>query len=259
MRYLLLTKILATFFFSYSQYRVDDIKVSIEGLNREYEAKFKESLPTLVKSLNSQSVSPHLSGLELQVNYDGKKLNFIRLSVEVDPAKLFSDGQYYKHHFSYIEYGDGFSVYLIHELFEAISEYKFEIARTGSSLNLEIMSFLNAVKLKDELGNWVVFYSSNERNSRGFFPYHFYGRVDFSVDGVKMEHKPSNFRGFDELKFLWTDSLEGLGGEPTSSFTYLSSLINLTIDQFTISIIERHLTWIQPQINRNSQIRLSLL
>lgn len=207
---------------SYGQFTSNDIKIEINGLSEEYEQKFRTAAKQIPELLNKLDITSKIKPLTLEVTYEDSEVNYIRFIANFNPDSVFSEWKYKQHQRSMQTYGDGgVSVFLIHELFSVLTEFKVTAAREGYSVDTEIIGFDNVVRLVNKKKDWVQFYSYNDMNSYGFFETNFYNQVHFKISNIDYELESNNYRALSQMKFFWAGKTTGLDGKPTPSYHFL--------------------------------------
>ncbi|MDD3286150.1 MAG: hypothetical protein PHI14_01485 [Bacteroidales bacterium] len=129
--------------------------------------------------------------------------------------------------------GVGISVLLQHEILNAITEYKFSVARKDWSLDKRIFEFTNAVTLTKSNGDKAMFSGYNYQMSNGSFPFAFYKDVKLKINGKYMQAVTDNYNALNEYAFFNWGETTGMDGKRNASY-YLSEFFKPTKEEQAI-------------------------
>lgn len=206
---------------SFSQFTQDDISIKVENFNTETSDKFKAQLPRFHEILNTYKISESIKPLALTVRFGENGGSFIRASFDFSPEQIYSEGKYKQHKHRLDSYGSGgVSVLIIDELFNAISEYKWLVARNGYSIDSRIIQITNVVMLNGKNDEKVLFYSENKLNSSGFIPFTFYNEATFKKGDNISAINGANVNALKHMKFFWPK--RSLGKDDSAAAAFLS-------------------------------------
>ncbi len=206
---------------SNAQFERLDVTDTIEGLSDEYEKKFRTYVFEVPELLNKYEVSTTIKPVKLHVFYS-EETSFIRITANFDSEEIFAESKYKQHQVSINRYHENvISVYLINELMSVISEYKMKVSKPGFSIDMDIMNFINAVRLVKENGDWVQFHSYNEIEAHGYFPFYYYSKVFFQIDGESYDLDALDINALNQLRIFGGHKLVGMDGKNTSYYHLL--------------------------------------
>jgi len=206
---------------SFGQFSDYDITITTNGLSEEYAARFKDNQikAALVSIMNQLQITHDIAPIKITVSYaDG--VGEVTAEINYDHAKIFAHSDYSSHNRQWSGWGKGISVYLEHQIFTALSQYKKSAATKGYSLDKDLINFGSAVKCKKANRDWVCFYAYNYFNSQGFYPYTFYNNAHISIAGKVYETETSNSKSLDEMKFFFVGKTTGIDGGKTGAYYF---------------------------------------
>lgn len=212
-----------------AQFKRLDVTDKIEGLSDEYEKKFRTYVFEVPELLNKYEVSTSIKPVNLHVFYS-KETQFVRLTANFDSEEIYAESKYKQHQQSISRHHENvISVYLINELMSVLSEYKMKVAKPGFSIDTDIMNFTNAVRLVNENGDWVQFHSYNEIEGHGYFPFYYYSKVFFQINGENYDIEALDINALNQLRIFGGHKVIGMDGKPTS-FVHLLEFFGLEIE-----------------------------
>jgi hypothetical protein len=174
----------------------------------------------LVTTFNQLHITSDIKPIKVQISYVNGEGD-VMVEFNYVHEKIFSeDSEYTNHNKNLSQWGKGISVYLEHQIFTALSQYKFEVARNGYSLEKELSEFESTIKLKKTNGDWIKFYARNYVNSQGFYPYNFYNNAHIQVGGKVYDIETSDTESLDDKKFFFVGKTTGLDGNKTSAYFF---------------------------------------
>lgn len=227
---------------SYSQISVSNVKVNTEGLSKEYANKFKDisNIQTFVSAWNKINIEYDVSLININVYYANNE-GLINVEIQYNPLKHFNIWKYKSHNDEMQMYGGvGISVLLQNEILNAITEYKFSVARKDWSLDKRIFEFINAVTLTKSNGDKAMFSGYNYQMSNGSFPFAFYKDVKLKINGKYMQAVTDNYNALNEYAFFNWEETTGMDGKRNASY-YLSEFFKPTKEEQAILDAEKKL------------------
>lgn len=169
--------------------------------------------------LNQLRITHDIAPIKITVSYaDGK--GEVTAEINYDHEKIFSNSEYSSHNRQWSSWGTGISVYLQHQIFTALSQYKKSVATKGYMMDKDLLKFGSTVKCKKTNGDWAEFYAYNYFNSQGFYPYTFYTNARMSIAGKLYETETSNTKPLTEMKFFMVGKTIGLDGSKTGAYYF---------------------------------------
>jgi hypothetical protein len=234
MKHKLLTSIILVLlsFKAFGLFTESDITITTKGIADKYAARFTDSKKkaALVSVLNELRITHDIAPIKITVTY-ADEVGEVIAEINYDNDKIFSNySDYSRHNRQWSRFGNGISVYLQHQIFTALSEYKRSVATSGYTMDKDLLKFGSTVKCKKANGDWVSFYAYNYFDSRGFYPYSFYKNVDISVAGKVYDTETSNTKTLDEMKFFMVGKTTGIDGGKTGAY-YFCKFFNMEIDK----------------------------
>lgn len=211
-----------TALFAQGQYLSSDFTIITKGLSESYASRFKESSKKeeLVNIFNQLNITHDIAPIKITILFEKNEGNVIA-EVNYDHNKiLLGDNDYSSHNERWSRYGKGTSVYLQHQIFTALSQYKKSVSTKGYSMDKELLKFTSTVKLKKATGDWISFYAYNYFNSQGFYPFTFYKNARLSVGGKIYEVETPNTKMLNEMKFFFVGKAIGLDGNKTGAYYF---------------------------------------
>ncbi|HBN06659.1 MAG TPA: hypothetical protein DD434_12870 [Bacteroidales bacterium] len=242
---------------SYSQISERNVKVNTEGLSKEYANKFKDisNIQTFVTAWNRNNIEYEVSLININVSYEDN-VGLINVEIQYNPLKHFNIWKYKSHNDEMQMYGGvGISVLLQNEILNAITEYKFSVARKDWSLDKRIFEFINAVTLTKSNGDKAMFSGYNYQMSNGSFPFAFYKDVKLKINGKYMQAVTDNYNALNEYAFFnWGETI-GMDGKRNASY-YLSEFFKPTKEEQAILDAEKKLEEEKEALKR-AEIRIT--
>ena len=210
-----------------AQFTADDFKIETVGLSDEYAARYKEDskIQELASGFNQLDITHDIAPIVLTVSYDEGEGN-VRAEINYDHEKLFTNSDLNAHNNRMRGWGKGISVYLQHQIFTALSQYKKSVATQGWTIDQDLIKFESSIKLKKSNGDWIYFYAFNYFDNRGFYPYTFYKNVHIQVGGKKYETETTNPQTLNEMKFFFVGKTAGIDGSKTGAY-YFCNFFNI--------------------------------
>jgi hypothetical protein len=215
---------------SFSQFSDHDIIITTKGLSEEYATRFRnnENKSTLISIMNQLRITHDIAPIKIIVSYaDGE--GEVTAEITYDHEKIFANSNYSSLNNQWSSWGKGISVYLEHQIFTALSQYKKSVARIGYSMDKDLLNFGSTIKCKKANGDWVCFYAYNRLDSKGFYPYTFYNNARIGIAGKVYDAETANSKSLDEMKFFFVGKTTGIDGTKTGAY-YFCKFFNLQID-----------------------------
>lgn len=209
-----------------SQFNTNNVTMTVTGINEEYENKFKDKLDVFIFELNDINIKPTITPLTIEVSYkDGE--GYINVIINYIHEDVFNpQTKYYSQNLQWSSWGKGISIWLIEEIFDAISYYKFEVAKKEWSLDKTIHDMTISVKLVNKNKDWVMFYAHNFLNNYGLYDWDFYKNVILYYNEKYYETKVIDYNSLEDRSFFFIDKEIELSGEKTGAY-YFSKFFNI--------------------------------
>lgn len=215
---------------SFSQFSDHDIIITTKGLSEEYATRFRnnENKSTLISIMNQLRITHDIAPIKIIVSYaDGE--GEVTAEITYDHEKIFANSDYSHLNNQWSRWGKGISVYLEHQIFIALSQYKKSVAQIGYSMDKDLLNFGSTVKCIKENGDWVCFYAYNRLDSKGFYPYKFYNNARIGIASKIYDTETTNFKSLDEMKFFFVGKTPGIDGTKTGAY-HFCKFFNVQID-----------------------------
>lgn len=224
---LTLTLLLLISINSFCQFTESDITITTKGLSEEFAHRFKDSKnkADLVSVLNQLSITHDIVPIKIIVTY-ANGAGDVTAEISYNHEKIFANSNYSSHNRQWSSWGTGISVYLQHQIFTALSQYKKSVATKGYLMYKDLLKFESTVKCKKSNGDYVNFYAYNYFNSQGFYPYTFYTNAHISIAGKVYETETSNTKTLTDMKFFMVGKTTGLDGGKTGA-SYFCKFFNV--------------------------------
>lgn len=215
---------------SFCQFTDSDITITTKGLSEEYAARFKDSenKAAFVSILNQLRITHDIAPIKIIVTYENGAGD-VTAEINYNHEKIFANSDYSSHNRQWSSWGKGISVYLQHQIFTALSQYKKSVATKGYMMDKDLLKFESTVKCKKINGDFVNFYAYNYLNSQGFYPYTFYKNVHISIAGKIYETETSNTKTLNDMKFFMVGKTTGLDGSKTGAY-YFCKFFNVEME-----------------------------
>ncbi len=206
---------------SYGQFSDYDIIITTKGLSEEYATRFKnnENKDALISVMNQLRITHDIAPIKIIVSYEDGE-GEVTAEITYDHDKVFANSDYSSLNSQWSKWGKGISVYLEHQIFTALSQYKRSVARIGYSMDKDLLNFVSTVKCKKANGDWVSFYAYNHFDSQGFYPYTFYNNARIGIAGKVYETETTNSKSLNEMKFFFVGKTTGIDGAKTGAFYF---------------------------------------
>lgn len=205
---------------AFSQISSSDIIVNVTGLSNEYSQKFKKSssIEAFVDVWN-RIVDYDASPIKINVNYNNNS-GWIMVAIPFNAATYANLDKYSRHNSQFVNIGArGVSVLLQSEVLTAITEYKFDVAREGWTIDNRIMEFKCAVSLVKSNGDILILSGYNYRNNRnGTYPYNLYTNAEMLINGKSIQTNTSNFKMLNDYNFFCLEPNVGMDGKRTTAY-----------------------------------------
>lgn len=217
---------------AFSHISETDVHVNVTGLSNEYAQKFdKESSINRFVYVWNQLVEYDVSSVTINVSYHNNQ-GWINVSIPYSAITHFNSSKYSSHNSQFVNMGaNGISVLLEHDILSAISEYKFDVARDGWTIDNRIMGFTNAVTLVKSNGDMLILSGYNYRNNRnGSYPFVFYINAEMLVKGKSMSTNTTNPEALNDYCFFCWEPTTGMDGKKTASY-YLEEFFKPTKEE----------------------------
>lgn len=214
---------------SFGQFGESNIIITTEGLSETYAARFKsnKNKTALADVLNQLDITGSIRTIKIFVTYENGEGD-VMAEIIYNHDKISSD-QYYSGHIEQSKrWGVGVSVYLAHQLFAALSQYKKSVATKDYSMDRDLLSFSSTVRFKKTNGDFVSFYAYNYLDSQGFYPYSFYTNSHIRIEGEIYETETTDNKILNGMKFFKVGKTTGLDGNKTGSY-YLCQFFNVSL------------------------------
>lgn len=212
------------------QFSHKDFIIKTSGLSDEYASRYTDSLKVkeLITAFNQFRITHDIAPITITINYENGE-GYVLAEINYIQDKIFADNSEYSTHNKNIKsysVGSGISVFLQHQIFTALTQYKRSVATNGMWMDKDLLKFESAIKLKKPNGDWMLFYSYNHLDSNGFYPYTFYKNVHMQVAGKKYETETSNLKMLNDMKFFFAGKTIGIDGNKTGAY-YFCKFFNI--------------------------------
>jgi len=202
-----------------------DIELQTNGISVEYENKFQENIGVFLGVLSEFGVPDAIKPILIEIIYEDGQ-GYIAIRANYDHEDIFARGtEYYNHNLSSRYFGDGISVGLIDQIFTALTRYKRTVATDGLDFNQDISDLTNIIRLTNNEGNWVNFYSYNYAQS-GYYRFNYYNHVLLNYNNERYTIDTNNYRALSEFKYFVIGPASGLDGEKSGNY-FLRSFFKL--------------------------------
>ncbi|WP_234571957.1 hypothetical protein [Rhodohalobacter sp. 614A] len=203
----------------------EDIELQTNGISVEYENKFQENIDIFLAVLSDFGVTDAIKPIIIEISYEDRQ-GYIAIRAKYKHEDIFARGtEYYNHNLSSKYFGDGISVGLIDHIFTALTRYKRTVATDGLDFNQDISDLTNIIRLTNNEGNWVNFYSYNYAQS-GYYRFNYYNHVLLNHNNERYTIETVNFRALSEFKYFVIGAASGLDGKKSGNY-YLRRFFQL--------------------------------